>query len=200
MKATRTIGYFVFDGVVLLEFAGPLQVFDVAGRVAMKRHLTDVHPFKSLVLSKTGDSVMTREGVTLGVHHSIESHEPLDMVLVPGGALQAELVDATVEQWLKKASATTEVTGSVCVGSFLLGKAGLLDGREATTHFEDTADLRATSCGWMRAALSRLEALRLELTWPCTWSPAFSARSLPRRLRASWSTHAAKWMSAVTSR
>ena len=143
MKATRTIGYFVFDGVVLLEFAGPLQVFDVAGRVAMKRQLTDVHPFKSLVLSKTGNSVKTREGVTLGVHHSIESHEPLDMVLVPGGALQAELVDATVEHWLKKASATTEVTGSVCVGSFLLGKAGLLDGREATTHFEDTADLEA---------------------------------------------------------
>jgi transcriptional regulator GlxA family with amidase domain len=139
----RVVGYFVFDGVVLLEFAGPLQVFDVAGRVAIKRKLTEVHPFTSVVLSKTGAAVQSREGVTLGVQGSIASHAPLDMVIVPGGALQAELANAAVDQWLKKTSVTSEVTGSVCVGAFLLGQAGLLDGREATTHFDDTADLKA---------------------------------------------------------
>lgn len=140
---SRTIGYFVFDGVVLLEFAGPLQVFDVAGRVALKQGRSEIPPFISRVLSKTGQPVTTREGVMLGVDGNIESHEPLDMVIVAGGALQAELADPTVTAWLQRESRQAEVTGSVCVGSFLLGKAGLLDGREATTHFEDTADLQA---------------------------------------------------------
>lgn len=139
----RVIGYFVFDGVVLLEFAGPLQVFDVANRVATKRAPSDVRPFQNVVLSKTGNAVTSREGVDIGVHGSIAAHEPLDMVIVAGGALQAELDDVAVERWLQREGQATEVIASVCVGSFLLGKAGLLDGHEATTHFDDTADLKA---------------------------------------------------------
>ncbi len=139
----RVIGYFIFDGVVLIEFAGPLQVFDVANRVATKRNLSDVRSFQNVVLSKTGNAVTSREGVSIGVHGSIASHEPLDMVVVAGGALQAEMVDVAVARWLQQESQVTEVIASVCVGSFLLGKAGLLDGHEATTHFDDTADLKA---------------------------------------------------------
>jgi transcriptional regulator GlxA family with amidase domain len=46
----RVIGYFIFDGVVLLEFAGPLQVFDVANRVCAKKNRLDARPFQNVVL------------------------------------------------------------------------------------------------------------------------------------------------------
>ena len=51
---TRTVGFFVFDGVVLLEFAGPLQVFDVAARVAVRRGLAASPPFQPVVISRSG--------------------------------------------------------------------------------------------------------------------------------------------------
>lgn len=140
---TRTVGYFVFDGVVLLEFAGPLQVFDVAGRVALRRGLAQAHPFEPLVISQTGGAVRTREGVTVQAQASVAAHAPLDLLIVAGGALQAPLADPAIAGWLRQVAADSEVTGSVCVGSFLLGRAGLLDGRQATTHFDDAADLGA---------------------------------------------------------
>ncbi|MEQ6311022.1 MAG: AraC family transcriptional regulator [Delftia sp.] len=140
---TRTVGFFVFDGVVLLEFAGPLQVFDVAARVAVRRGLAASPPFQPVVISRSGAAVRTREGVGIQAQASLQDHPPLDLVIVAGGALQAELAAPEVAAWLRQVAGSSEVTGSVCVGSFLLGRAGLLDQREATTHFEDTEDLRA---------------------------------------------------------
>ncbi|WP_137924166.1 DJ-1/PfpI family protein [Cupriavidus sp. 2SB] len=143
--AQRKIGYFVYDGVVLLEFAGPWQVFDVAGRVAIKLGLAEVHPFVPVVVSRTGRPIKTREGVTINAHSGIEGSGDFDLIIVPGGALQAELDEPAIQAWLKSAAAKAEVTASVCVGAFLLGKAGLLDGREATTHFEDIGELRSVA-------------------------------------------------------
>lgn len=140
---TRTVGFYIFDGVVLLEFAGPLQVFDVANRVAVKSGHTSHAPFRPILVAKTASVVYTREGVGIAPHATVAHHEPLDLVIVPGGALQDELADRALRDWLQRVAATAEVTGSVCVGSFMLAKAGLLDGREVTTHFDDAADLCA---------------------------------------------------------
>jgi transcriptional regulator GlxA family with amidase domain len=140
---TRTIGFYVYDGSVLIEFAGPLQVFDVANRVTAKTRPGTDAPFKTVLISRRGARVTTREGVEIAAAASIDSHPPLDLMLIPGGALQAELDDKELQLWLKNTASTAEVSGSVCVGSFMLGKAGLLDGRSATTHFGDVEDLAA---------------------------------------------------------
>jgi transcriptional regulator GlxA family with amidase domain len=140
---TRTVGFYVYDGAVLLEFAGPLQVFDFANRVVAKTSTSDWVPFQSRLMSKLAGQVTTREGVTLSTHGSTGTHDMRDLVFVPGGALQAQLDDDDVKSWLKRVAATAEVTGSVCVGSFMLGKAGLLDNRQSTTHFDDVGDLAA---------------------------------------------------------
>jgi transcriptional regulator GlxA family with amidase domain len=140
---TRTVGFYVYDGSVLLEFAGPLQVFDVANRVLAKTGTSDRALFQSRLISKVAGHITTREGVTLATHCSIGGHDPLDLVFVPGGALQAQLDDHEVQSWLKRVASGAEVTGSVCVGSFMLGKAGLLDDRQSTTHFDDVGDLAA---------------------------------------------------------
>jgi transcriptional regulator GlxA family with amidase domain len=140
---TRLVGFYVYDGAVLLEFAGPLQVFDVANRVAMKLEPSVAQPFHSILISKLARQIMTREGVTVVTDHNISDQLALDLVLVPGGALQAELVDDQVQSWLRRVASVAEVSGSVCVGSFMLGKAGLLDGLTSTTHFDDVGDLAA---------------------------------------------------------
>jgi transcriptional regulator GlxA family with amidase domain len=73
---------------------------------------------------------------------SIADHAPLDVLIVPGGVVDAELARADVIAWIARTAPTTRITASVCTGAFLLAKAGLLDGRRATTHWEDVDDLR----------------------------------------------------------
>jgi transcriptional regulator GlxA family with amidase domain len=152
---TRCVGLFVYDGAVLIEFAGPLQVFDVANRVHAKAAADAPPPFEYRLISKTGKPITTREGVTIEVHNAFGNHPSLDVVLVPGGALSAELQDPAVLDWLSAVSAQAEATTSVCVGSFLLGRASLLDGRSATTHFDD-ADALAALAPDTKVAIDKL--------------------------------------------
>ena len=64
------------------------------------------------------------------------------MLVVPGGVVDAELERRDVVSWLAARQQTAQLTVSVCTGAFLLAKAGILAGRSATTHWEDTDDLR----------------------------------------------------------
>jgi transcriptional regulator GlxA family with amidase domain len=63
--------------------------------------------------------------------------------VVPGGVVTAELERPRVIAWVAVRASTAELTASVCTGAFLLGKAGLLKEKSATTHWEDIAALRA---------------------------------------------------------
>jgi transcriptional regulator GlxA family with amidase domain len=68
---------------------------------------------------------------------------------VPGGDVAGELRDEHLVGWIEKAHSTAQLTASVCTGAFLLAAAGVLDGRRATTHWEDVDDLRRSfrKCG-----------------------------------------------------
>ena len=72
----------------------------------------------------------------------MEDHPPLDVLIVPGGVVDAEMERPEVMAWLQRVAPATSVTASVCTGAFLLGQAGLLQGKQATTHWEDLAELR----------------------------------------------------------
>jgi len=75
-------------------------------------------------------------------HHSFDSHPPIQILIVPGGVVSPQLEDLTLRQWIVGVSRQAELVASVCTGSVLLAQAGLLQGRRATTHWEDAADLQ----------------------------------------------------------
>jgi transcriptional regulator GlxA family with amidase domain len=74
---------------------------------------------------------------------TIEACPVLDLLIVPGGlGTRKEVENNIIIKWIADRAANTRLTASVCTGSSLLGKAGLLDGREATTHWRNFDFLR----------------------------------------------------------
>lgn len=137
---TRRVGIVVFPDVEVLDAAGPYEVFSVAGR----RH--GLEPFEVLLVSADGRPVEGRNRFVFTPHVSYASAPPLDILLVPGGFGTRRLMhDAETLAWVAERAATAEVVMSVCTGALVLGRAGLLDGLEATTH--------ASALGLLREAV-----------------------------------------------
>jgi putative intracellular protease/amidase/YHS domain-containing protein len=125
----RTVVVLVFKGMELLDFAGPVEVFTGAG-------------FKVSTVAATSDSVPCFGVVTLTPHYTFADCPHADVIVVPGGSAGAVSRDKRVVEWLARASADADITLSVCTGAFVLAKAGLLDGKEATTHWSAIGSLR----------------------------------------------------------
>lgn len=122
-KAPLEVGVLLFEGVELLDFAGPAEVFIVAGHGDW---------FKVHTIAASKKPLKTMGGVTVTPSHSYEDAPKLDIVVVPGGAMGNVGSDGV--KWIRKSSKDAKITMSVCMGAFLLAEAGLLDGIEATTH------------------------------------------------------------------
>lgn len=119
----RTIGAVLFDGFEMLDLYGPLEMF------SMHRDAFDIRA----VAEKPGP--FAASGGPGSVAEDGFGDRSYDILLVPGGAgTRAELENAAMIDWLQEASAAAELVTSVCTGSALLAKAGLLDGRKATTN------------------------------------------------------------------
>lgn len=140
---TYSVGIFVFDNVEVLDFAGPYEVFTTASRVYGKQNLlSSVTPFEVFTIGKIKESVRARAGLKIDPDFDFKTHPKIDVLLIPGGVITEALKDASVINWIASISKQTKLTASICTGAFLLAKAGLLEGKSATTHWEDIEDLR----------------------------------------------------------
>jgi transcriptional regulator GlxA family with amidase domain len=134
------VGIFVFDEVEILDFAGPLQVFSTAARVAVAAAAPA--PFATFTVAEQA-AVTARGGLRIAPTHTFASQPAIDVLIVPGGVVTAELAKPAVIAWIERHGRAARLTASVCTGAFLLAQAGLLEGRRATTHWEDIAAFRA---------------------------------------------------------
>jgi transcriptional regulator GlxA family with amidase domain len=133
MSQKRRIVFIVYQGIELLDVAGPSAVFSAANAISGESlySIKAISPVAGSVLSESGLSLFTE---------SIDGFRfrASDTVFVVGAYEQqliAAMTDKTIDKALQAASRKAERYGSICTGTFLLGKAGLLNGKQATTHW-----------------------------------------------------------------
>lgn len=138
----RHVGVYVFDDVEVLDFAGPFEVFSTASRVFHRLNPNSEPPFEVFTVGASRIQIRARGGLLVEPHFSFGGHPTIDVLLIPGGVVTAELETPSVISWIATQARSAQLTASVCTGAFLIGKAGLLGGKRATTHWEDVTDLR----------------------------------------------------------
>jgi cyclohexyl-isocyanide hydratase len=118
------IGSLLFEGLDQIDLTGP---FEVLSRIPNATYR---------LYGKTAEPVRDLKGLRLAPDAALADAPPLDVLHVPGGYGQEVLMeDAEVLAWLRQQAAGAHSVFSVCTGALLLGAAGLLKGRRATTHW-----------------------------------------------------------------
>jgi putative intracellular protease/amidase len=116
----KKVGILLFNGVEIIDYTGPWEMFGSAD-------------FEVYTIAADTRPRTTAMGMTVVPKYSFADAPLPDVLVVPGGGVKATCDDAATLEWLRKASAHSEHTLSVCNGSFILASAGLLDGLNATT-------------------------------------------------------------------
>ena len=118
------IGFLLFDAVTQLDLTGPAQV------------LARLPDAEIVLAAKTRDPVATDCGFSILPTHAFDEAGGLDVICAPGGyGVAAAMGDDETRGFIAAAAANARYVTSVCTGSFILGAAGLLDGKRATTHW-----------------------------------------------------------------
>ncbi len=137
------IGIYVYNEAEVLDFAGPYEVFTTAARVKPRLEPNSPKLFDVFLVAEKSGTISARANFMVQPHYPISDHPAIDVLIVPGGVHIHELEKSNVIDWIAKLDAQTRITASVCTGAFLLAKAGILQDKSCTTHWEDIPDLRA---------------------------------------------------------
>jgi cyclohexyl-isocyanide hydratase len=119
------IGFVIFPDLTQLDFTGPQQVLSRLPQSAMH------------IIAKSAAPVPSDSGLSLVPTHTFENCPDLDLICVPGGSagVVRAMADRETIAFVQRQSTTAKYVTSVCTGAFILGVAGLLKGRRATTHW-----------------------------------------------------------------
>lgn len=135
----RRIAIVVFDQLQSLDVFGPVEVFDIANRIA------GGDAYSVELVASTAEPISTTSGVRILPDRAMGAvRGSIDTLMIAGGTgVRAATKDAPLVRWVARTSARARRTCSVCTGAFLLAEAGLLDGRRATTHWGSCDELAA---------------------------------------------------------
>jgi transcriptional regulator GlxA family with amidase domain len=136
---TRNVAVVLYPGVELLDFAGPAEVFAAAAQFGAMRGQPAFHVY---TVARTKAPIVSQGFLRVVPDYGIEDAPKPDLVVIPGGSSAAVTDDAKFMAWAKSAAQGAELTMTVCTGAFVLGKAGLLDDRSATTWYGAIEGLR----------------------------------------------------------
>jgi transcriptional regulator GlxA family with amidase domain len=143
--STRTLGAIFYEDFELLDLYGPLEMFGSLGPERLR--IVSVAEKPGLVTSAQGPQAVAT--------HGYDDCPPLDLILLPGGiGTLAQLGNEALHGFLRTRSRTAEATLSVCSGSAILARAGLLDGRRATSNkqFFSLATSQSDKVAWVEKA------------------------------------------------
>ena len=148
----KTVSLLVFPGVQSLDVSGPMDVFAEANRFLLPEN-----HYRLEVIGVEPGLMACSNGLLVQAHrHFSKAVEPVDLMLVAGGpVLLHESFGDDLHAWLRKATQRARRFGSICNGALLLARAGLLEDRLVTTHWNDVGALREL-CPSARVEADRL--------------------------------------------
>jgi transcriptional regulator GlxA family with amidase domain len=129
MTEQRNIAVLLFDGVEELDFAGPWEVL-----AAWSKQWPDDGAAVFTIAAQAGP-IHCAKGLTVVAEHALASAPSFDLLVFPGGrGTRPMLADEAMIEWVRAQARRGATIASVCTGALVLAKAGLLDGKPATTH------------------------------------------------------------------
>jgi len=130
-KGKIPVAFAISEGVTVIDFAGPWEVFQDVHVTARGSSMDEQMPFELYTVSDKTEDITGSGGLKLVPDYTFDTAPQPKVVVVP-----AQRGSQALHAWLRKVSTTADVTMSVCTGAFQLGKAGLLSGKSATTHHD----------------------------------------------------------------
>ncbi len=131
----KQVGILLFDNIEVLDFCGPFEVFSVT-RLNEEKRREELSPFNVFLVAETKEPVVATGGMKVLPDYELDGCPGIDVLVVPGGwGTRKEMNNERLLRWIADRSIQIEILTSVCTGSLLLGKAGLLNGKRATTHW-----------------------------------------------------------------
>jgi transcriptional regulator GlxA family with amidase domain len=140
----RCVAILVFPDVEVLDFCGPFEVFSTT-RLDEDRRRDEPSPYEVVLVAGGVGPVVASGGLKVVPDYGLDDCPVADVLLVPGGwGTRREMGNTRLLEWIAGRAEQAALLASVCTGALLLGRAGLLAGRQATTHWKALDLLRET--------------------------------------------------------
>lgn len=140
-RTPLTVTFLIFAGASIMCVASAVDPLRAANRIAGERH------FDWRVVSTDGEWPVTTSGLPIAVDGRFDASAKTDVLILVGGFGTRDLGTPSLNTAIRRMARSTRAVGGVEAGTWLLGHAGLLEGRKATTHWEDLEDFAAAFPG-----------------------------------------------------